>query len=116
MSEEKIWGLALELVVLALIGGVYYLWQRNRILKGPPDWQQDKFIELFHMGLETSNPEFYPDLPEFLKVAEKKVASNTAVLDQKFIEEWKDRRLPEDMRTLLANCHEWVLQSQPKTR
>jgi len=116
MSEEKIWGLVLELSALGAIGALYYFWQRNRILKGPPDWQQDKMIELFHMGLECDHPELHPDLPEFLQAAEKKVASDDAVLDRKFIEEWKDRRLPSEMKVMLQNCHEWLDQSQPKTR
>ena len=116
MTEDKIWSLVIELTALAAIGGAYYLWQRQRILKGPPDWQQDKFIELFHMGLECSNPELFSDLPDYLQAAEKKVAAGTAVLDRKFIEEWKDRRLPSDMTVILQNCLEWLDQSQPKTR
>lgn len=116
MSEEKIWNLAIELTILAIIGGMYYFWQRNRIIKGPPDWQQDKLIELFHLGLECPNPELYSDLPDFLKAAEKRVASEDALLDLKFIEKWKDKRLPSEMITLLQNCHDWMLQSQPKTR
>lgn len=116
MTEEKIWNLVIELVALAAIGAIYYLWQRNRILKGPPDWQQDKLIELFHLGLECPNPELYPDLPEFLQAAEKKVASGNGSLDFDFINYWKDKRLPSEMITMLLNCYDWTIQSQPKTR
>lgn len=112
MTEEKIWNLVIELVILAGIGAIYYLWQRNRILKGPPDWQQDKFIELFHMGLECTNPELFPDLPEFLQAAEKKVTNDDVNLDRKFIEYWKEKRLPTEMITMLQNCYDWVLQSE----
>lgn len=116
MTEEKLWSLVLELIALAAIGGIYYLWQRNRILKGPPDWQQDKMIEVFHLGLECPNPESYPDLAQFLQEAEARVGSGNAVLDRAFIERWKERRLPSEMTTLLQNCSEWLDQSQPKTR
>lgn len=116
MSEEKIWNLVLELVALAAFGAAYYFWQRKRILNGPPDWQEDKLVQLFQMGLECANPQLYADLPDFLNSAEKKVASDHASLDLAFIERWKDARLPEDMLALLTSCHEWWLQYQPKTR
>lgn len=111
MTPEKIGALALELLILALLGGLYYLWQRQRILHGPRGWRSDRLVEAHHLALNCDRPEAFADLVPFLESCEAKFAAE-ASLDDAFLAHWRAAALPEDVLTLLAECWEWANPSQ----
>jgi hypothetical protein len=116
MTQEKILSLLFELAVLLFIAGIYYIWQRRRILYGPKNWQHYKLVEIYHFGLETNEPELHFDLVPFLDDCEQKLKSDYPWMDGAFISRWKGRKLPEKILAILSDCSEWHAQSQPKTR
>jgi hypothetical protein len=111
VTAEKIGALALELLILALLGGLYYLWQRRRILHGPRGWRSDRLVEVHHLALNCDRPEAYGELVPFLDVCEAKLAAGES-LDDAFINRWRAAALPEDVLTLLEECWEWANPSQ----
>ena len=114
--NEKLLSIGLELLVLVVIAGIYYFWQRHRILHGPRNWQASKLVEVFHMGLECDTPESFRDIEGFLADTEKRIGSETPWMNGEYIHRWKDAALPENIKVLLGDCAEWLAQSQPKTR
>lgn len=116
MTNEKLLSLGLELLVLVILAGLYYLWQRHRILNGPRNWQTNKLVEVFHMALECDTPENFRDLEGFLSDTEKRVSSDTPWMNGEYIRRWKNAALPENITALLNDCAEWLDHSQPKTR
>jgi hypothetical protein len=113
---DKLLTVALELAVLSGLAMLYYFWQRHRILKGPRDWPASKLVEAFHLGLNCDEPERYRDLQMFLAETENRLNSEEPWMNKKYIDRWKDAALPEEVKLLLADCSEWLVQSQPKTR
>ncbi|MBY0515608.1 MAG: hypothetical protein K2P81_01780 [Bacteriovoracaceae bacterium] len=114
--KEKLLAVGLEMAVLCGIALLYYFWQRHRILKGPRGWQISKLDELHHMGVTCSEPEKYSDLDAFLTATEEKLNSESPWIEGEYLRRWKNASLPEEMRATLADCEEWFIQSQPKTR
>lgn len=113
---DKLLSVGLELLVLVVLAGIYYLWQRQRILHGPRNWQASKLVEAFHLGLECDDPERYRDLEGFLADTEKRIGSDTPWMNGDYISRWKNAALPENIKLLLSDCADWLDQSQPKTR
>ncbi len=107
MSVEKIGTLALELLILALLGGLYYLWQRNRILNGPRGWRSDRLVELHHLALNCDRPEAHADIVPFLDACEARLSARQD-LDGPFIDRWRGAALPDEVVTVLNECWEWV--------
>ena len=114
--NEKLLFVGLEMLVLVVIAGIYYFWQRHRILHGPRNWQASKLVEVFHLGLECDHPENYRDIEGFLSDTERRIGSETPWMNGDYIRRWKDAALPENIKQLLGECAEWLDQSQPKTR
>ena len=116
MMMDKLLSIGLEMAVLAGIAGLYYLWQRHRILHGPRHWQSDKLDEAHHLAVSCDTPERHRDLVPFIEACEKRLNSEQAFIDGEFLERWKHSELPENVRELLSDCSEWWDQSHPKTR
>lgn len=116
MTQEKILSLLFELAVLVFIAGLYYLWQRRRILYGPKHWQHHKLMEIYHLGVDCHEPERHQDLVPFLDDCEQRLKSEHPWMDGAFISRWNGRKLPEKILAILSDCSEWHAQSQPKTR
>lgn len=112
MSQQKILTLALELAVLVFFAGLYYLWQRRRILYGPRNWQRDRLALIYHSGVNCLTPESFRDLSAFLDACEQQMASPEPWLTGPFITTWKARELPADILQTLAEGDEWLEQAR----
>ncbi|MFP5458042.1 MAG: hypothetical protein ACLGG7_04855 [Bacteriovoracia bacterium] len=112
MSQEKILSLALELAVLLFFAGLYYLWQKRRILYGPKNWQRERLVTVYHAGVNCLSPELFRDLTDFLNDCEKQMASSEPWLTGRFLSTWKARALPTEILETLAECDEWYQQAQ----
>lgn len=98
--------LAVEMLVLVGLALAYYFWQRHRILHGPRHWRTRKLTELHALALSCATPDDFPDLHPFLDELEEKMKNQTE-LDQTFLGQWRERRLPENLKHLLTECWEW---------
>ena len=103
---ELFLNLALEMTVLAALGVSYYFFQRHRILYGPRHWRTKKLSELHTLGLSCTTPDDFPDLHSFLDELEERM-KNQQELDQLFLQKWKDRSLPENLKLKIVECWEW---------
>lgn len=106
--ESTLTNLAFELLVLCAFGLAYYLWQRRRILKGPPGWRESKIVELHHRALDCPTPEQFPDINDFIAALEAKLVSETSELDESFLRHWTSQRLPPDVIATMEECLEWL--------
>lgn len=98
--------LALEMSVLAALGLSYYFFQRHRILHGPRHWRTKKLTELHALGLSCTTPDDFPELHSFLDELEERMQAQRE-LDQEFLNKWKERSLPENLKLKIIECWEW---------
>jgi len=111
VSTETLLEIGLELAVLVFLAGLYYIWQRQRILNGPRGWRQSRLVELHHRAVNETRPESYRDLVPFIDALEKKMASDYGHLDDAFLFQWETRELPPELRAGLQECAEWARHS-----
>lgn len=108
MTNEKLLSLGLELLLLAALGGAYYLWQRRRIIYGPRGWRSSRLVEAHHLALNCDHPESFKDLVAFIESCESLLGNPDAVMSDEFIARWLKADLPPEVLALLDECDEWA--------
>ena len=112
--EKILLNVGFEVLFLTGLALLYYFYQKNRILNGPPRWREKKLDELHYLATNCADPENFQDIHGFLDDIEHRLSNNLPI-DSKFLNCWLGKSLPDAILKILSECQEWQLHSQPKT-